>query len=78
MKWFSTLPPGKGGPSDNTGGARKDSGAGYTTDEDGSSFESDKRFSNFILFAGALALAIIFMASNVMHLKKEREAKLKA
>jgi hypothetical protein len=82
---FSTLPPGKGGPHDDFGAGiepsdsgRKDSGAGYTTDEDGSNFESDKRFSNFILFSGVLALAIIFMASNVLHLKKERESKQKA
>lgn len=56
-----------GGPKG--GGGNNDQG-GYTTDEDGASFDSDRRFSNFILFSGTFALAIIFLASNVMHLKK--------
>lgn len=71
------MPPGMGGPgSGGPGGPNKnDSSGGYTTDEDGTNFESDRRFSNFILFTGAFALVILFMASNVMHMKKEREAK---
>lgn len=63
---------GPGGPNKGPGG--EDQG-GYTTDEDGASFDSDRRFSNFILFTGAFTLAMLFMASNVMHMKKEREAK---
>ena len=51
---------------------------GYTTEEEGATFESDKKFSNFILFTGAFALAILFMVSNVLHLKKERDAKAQA
>ena len=51
---------------------------GYTTEEEGASFESDRKFSNFILFSGAFALAVLFMVSNVMHLKKERDAKSQA
>jgi len=35
-------------------------------DEDYDKFESDRRFSNFVLFGGALSLAMIFMASSVM------------
>jgi protein SCO1/2 len=51
---------------------------GYTTEEEGATFESDKKFSNLVLFTGAFALAILFMVSNVLHLKKEREAKAQA
>jgi hypothetical protein len=73
-------PSGPGGPGPKGDGNMSDKGAagkdsGYTTDEDGTSFESDKRFSNFILFTGAFALAILFMVSNVLHIKKERDAK---
>lgn len=73
------MPP-RGGPPKQGGGQfrnEQDTG-GYTTEEEGASFESDKKFSNFILFTGAFTLAILFMVSNVMHLKKEREAKAKA
>jgi hypothetical protein len=65
-------PPSGGGPTPGPGGEDK---GGYTTEEEGASFESDKKFSNFVLFTGAFALAILFMVSNVLHLKKEREAK---
>jgi hypothetical protein len=66
------MPPGPGGP----GGKGPGSGdGGYTTDEEGASFDSDRRFSNFILFTGSFALVILFLESNVMHLKKEKEAK---
>ena len=73
------MPP-SGGPPDTGGKPPSDKGSahtdgGYTTDEDGPSFDSDRRFSNFILFTGAFALAILFMVSNVLHIKKEREAK---
>jgi len=60
-------PPGGKGPGSGDGG--------YTTDEEGASFDSDRRFSNFILFTGSFALIMLFLASNVMHLKKEKEAK---
>jgi protein SCO1/2 len=61
-----------------SGGSGKPSGpdqGGYTTEEEGASFESDRKFSNYILFAGSFALAVLFMAANVMHLKRERDAK---
>ena len=70
------LPPSGGGPKSDKGSG--DADGGYTTDEDGHSFDSDRRFSNFILFTGAFALAILFMVSNVLHIKKEREAKANA
>ena len=71
------MPPPQGPQGDGRGGPKTniDAGGGYTTDEDGASFDSDRRFSNFILFTGAFALAILFMASSVMHLKKEKDAK---
>lgn len=78
------MPPPRGGKGSGPlqgggapGGApqnQQDAG-GYTTEEEGASFESDRKFSNFILFTGAFALVILFMVSNVIHLKKEREAK---
>jgi hypothetical protein len=44
-----------------------DGGDDYESDgEEGKrEFESDKRFSNFVLFGGALAMVILLMASNV-------------
>jgi hypothetical protein len=39
-------------------------------DEDGDKFDSDRRFSNFVLFGGTLALGIIFMASSVKQQQK--------
>ena len=48
-----------------TGGGKGDND-GYVSDEEGGEFDSDRRFSNFILFAGVLALGGILMASNVM------------
>ena len=49
--------------SNNRGG---DDEGGYISDEDGQEFESDRRFSNFILFAGFLSLGGLLMASNVI------------
>ena len=82
MRYFSEIPP-RGGPGplgNNMGGGAPggpggDDKGGYTSEEEGSSFESDKKFSNFVLFSGALALGILFMVSNVLHLKKERDSK---
>lgn len=74
MRYFSGPTP-PGGPGQKGGDGDRE---GYTTEEEGASFESDKKFSNFILFTGAFALAILFMVSNVLHLKKEREAKSQA
>ncbi len=66
------MPPGV------SGGKSSNIDPGYTGDEYGQSIDSDRRFSNFILFSGALALAILFMESNVLHIKIEKEAKAKA
>jgi hypothetical protein len=53
-----------------------DSGDGYESGEEGKKeFESDKRFSNFVLFGGALAMVTLLMASNVQQAKREREKK---
>jgi len=73
------MPPrgGSGGPG-GQGGPTNNGQEGYTTEEEGASFESDRKFSNYILFAGAFALVVLFMASNVLHLKKERDAKQNA
>ena len=43
------------------------------TDEDGNNFDSDRRFSNFILFAGILSLGALLMASNVQQMKRQRD-----
>ena len=66
-------PPG-GGP----GKGNSNTDGGYTTEEEGATFESDRKFSNYVLFIGAFALVALFMVSNVLHLKKERDAKTMA
>ena len=45
---------------------------GYQSDSenDKEQFESDRRFSNFVLSVGAFALAGAFMYSNVLHATK--------
>ena len=64
---FSTPggPPPGGSQNNNNGND------GYVSDEEGGDFDSDRRFSNFILFGGFLALGGILMASNVVHLQKK-------
>ena len=64
---FSTPSPQEGG-----GGPENDNDK-YISDGEGGddqSFDSDRRFSNFVLFGGALALGALLMASNVMAVKK--------
>jgi hypothetical protein len=48
----------------------KDMGQYVSEDEGDDKFDSDRRFSNYILFAGGLSLFLIFMASNVMKTTK--------
>lgn len=73
---FSTGGPG-GGPSGpnsddhGTGGGND----GYISDEEGNSFESDKKFNNYILFGSAIALGMCLMASNVSQSRKLHERK---
>lgn len=50
--------------------------SGYYSDEDSTSFQSDRKFSNFVLFTGALVLIVIYIYSNVMSIKKKREQKI--
>jgi hypothetical protein len=64
------LPPSPSPPPSNKPDGSPPENGGYTSDEDGASFDSDRKFSNFILFTGALALGILFMVSNVLLLKK--------
>ena len=45
----------------------------YVSDEEGAEFDSDRRFSNYVLFAGALALGAVLMVSNVNQLKKSNQ-----
>ena len=56
------MPPGgnRGGPSNE----------GYSTDEEGKEFESDRRFSNYIMFIGSFTMVCIFMIANVVQLKR--------
>jgi len=63
-----------------SGGSQKPEEDGYASDgEDGKKqFESDKRFSNFVLFGGALAMITLLMTSNVKQSKRERERQQKA
>ena len=62
MRYFSSKNEGPGGKDD-----------GYVSDEDNKDFDSDRRFSNFILGCAMLALGGILMATNVMHLKRQKE-----
>ncbi len=66
-RYFSAEPPGNKS-SGSTGGPG--SGPGDFSDDDDTTFESDRRFSNFILFTGAFALGVALMASNYMQQKK--------
>lgn len=47
----------------------------FYDEEDQSSFESDRKFSNFILFTGSFALILIYMYSNLKTVKKKRDEK---
>jgi len=87
IRLFATGPPGQGGPGkgqSSFGQPRTDARqppdptdkSGYYSDEDSTSFSSDRKFSNFILFTGTLALIIIYMYSNVQSIKKKREQKI--
>ena len=60
--------PGGGPP----GGGSKNEDDGYVSDDENRDFESDRRFSNFVLFAGCLALGAILMASNVKSQKRKQ------
>ena len=60
---FSTGGPSGGPGSDDHGSSSGNDG--YISDEEGQSFESDKKFNNYILFGSALALGMCLMASNV-------------
>lgn len=85
-RYFNNPGP-KGGPSrpgESFGGPRtsplqppdpNDKSPGYFSDEDAASFQSDRKFSNFILFTGAFALFVIYMYSSVMDVKRKREKK---
>lgn len=65
------MPPSGGPPGGGSGGP--DNNDGYETEEDGKTFESDRRFSNFIMFLGSFSMVIIFAISNVVHLKRQKE-----
>lgn len=84
MRNFSTEGPKRGDPGE-TFGQPRTSGtqppdptdkSGYYSDEDSTSFQSDRKFSNFVLFTGAFALIVIYMYSNIMSVKKKREQKI--
>ena len=66
------MPPGL--PPNKKQGDSKSEEGGFTSDEEGQSFDSDRKFSNFVLFTGVLALGILFMVSNVLQVKKQRDA----
>ena len=56
---FRQFSEGKGNGPENDDGK-------FQSDDEGQDFESDRRFSNFVLFAGSLTLGCLLMASNVM------------
>lgn len=70
------MPP-SGGPPGGAGGP-PGGNDGYETEEDGKTFESDRRFSNFIMFLGSFSMIIIFAISNVVHLKRQKENEKKS
>lgn len=61
---------GPGGPPQGGGGPGGGNDGGYSTDEDGQSFDSDRRFSNYLMFLASFAMVIIFMIANVVQLKR--------
>lgn len=49
---------------------------GYSSDEEGKKvFESDRRFSNYMMFIGSFSMILIFMMANAMQLKKKEDQK---
>ena len=44
----------------------------YVSEDERDEFESDRRFSNFVLFSGTLALGVLFMMSSVMANKRKK------
>ena len=48
---------------------------GYSSEEDNKQFDSDRRFSNDIMFLGSFSMLVIFMVSNVIQFKKQKERK---
>ena len=47
---------------------------GYSSDEEGKKvFESDRRFSNYMMFIGSFSMILIFMMANAMQLKKKED-----
>lgn len=85
MRHFSDKGPLRGSPGEkfnptvgndsNKQGEGQDN-SGYFSDEDNASFQSDRKFSNFILFTGAFSLFVMYMYSNVMGVVKKREQKI--
>ena len=60
------------GPGGQPGGQPGGDEDGYGSDGEKKEFESDRRFSHFVLFVGALALGGAFMYSNVMSAQKAK------
>ena len=84
MRLFSTDDQKRGAPGERYEEARTNPNqppsptdtSGYYSDEDNASFQSDRKFSNFILFTGAFALLVIYVYSQIMSVKKKREQKI--
>lgn len=84
LRSFNTEGPKRGDPNAGFGKPRTNPNqppdptdtSGYYSDEDNASFQSDRKFSNFILFTGAFTLLVIYFYSNVMEVKKKREQKI--
>ena len=55
--------PPRGGPP---GGGKPMDDGGYSTDEDGQVFETERRFSNYMMFLGSFSMVVIFMIANVV------------
>jgi protein SCO1 len=72
------MPPSGGGGAGGPGGPEGGPDGGYSTDEEGKEFESDRRFSNYIMFIGSFTMMVIFMMANVVQLKRQKEEKKKS
>jgi len=60
------MPPSGGGG----GGNPNNNDDGFSTDEEGRDFESERRFSNYMMFLGTFSMVVIFAFANIVQLRR--------